>query len=227
MARIKYTALVESIRGSIGGTTFQANAYGFTIKAKPNMLNPNTQRQNNAKAIFSTVAQRWRNLSNANRAAWDAYANAFPIPSRKNPDSYLSGYAAFVRWHGLMATGTGFTLDNPSGPQGTVFSGLPTVSLSAGDLRVIPDIAFTEGPWYTFAFMTRPLSPTQTFIKSWLRFVAAVDESLAPDFSVTLGYERAFGFLPADGDLVGIQLAYINTTNGQVLWYPADIRTVQ
>lgn len=222
MARIKYTALVESIRGSIGGTTFQKNAYGYTVKSKPNMLNPNTSRQNASKQLFSVAAQKWRNLTDPQRAAWDAYANAFPIPSRKNPDAYLSGFAAFVRWHGISQYFGNPTLSNPSGAQGTVTNFTPFVGTDGSILNMQPDVVYTNGPWNIFVFCTRPIQPTQTFIKSWLRFVFATNQAGSVDFNFQSGYLSRFGFLPAAGQIIGVQLAYVNTTNGQVYYFPAE-----
>src|SRR5690606_31037464 len=101
MARIKYTALVESIRGSIQGTTFQRNAYGYTVKGKPNMVNPNTNLQSASKRNMSGIAQAWSSLSDSDRNAWDTWAATNPVPSRLNPDANLTGFAQFTRWHNI------------------------------------------------------------------------------------------------------------------------------
>jgi hypothetical protein len=226
MARIKYTALVESIKGSIQGTTFQANAYGYTIKGKPNMLNPNTQFQNVSKSRFSRATQEWKNLTSGNRAAWDAYANNFPIPSRKNPDAYLSGFAAFTRWQALSNLFSGSILADPSGDQGTIDASTPQIELITNQLYILPDVSSTEGPWVLHLFMTRPLSPTQTFLKSWLRHVITLPDSQWVDEEITAQYIQRFGNLPAEGDLVGCQQVYQNTTNGQVYYNQSEIVTV-
>lgn len=226
MARIIYSGLVDSIRGSIQGTTFQRNAYGYTIKGKPNMVNPNTSRQNRRKKSFSGAAQAWRTLSDADREAWNAYANAFPIPSRKNPSAYLSGLAAFTRWHAVMWQRNSTILNDPAGAQGTAILDQVELILSGGDLFVSAPNDITEGPWWVFIYLSRPLQPTQAFVKSWQRYVTSFDSESASDVLITSLYTAIFGTLPIVGDLVGVQVVFLNSTNGQVLFGGPTVVTV-
>jgi hypothetical protein len=226
MARIKYSALVENITGSIQGTTFQRNAYGYTVKGKPNMVNPNTTRQNARKRTFSAATQAWRDLSDSDRSAWEAYANAFPIPSRKNPDAYLSGLAAFTRWAGVQYQLNTSPLNNPSGPQGTATIDEVTLVLSGGSLFANILSTTTEGPWNAFLYLSRPLSASQGFIKSWQRFVRAGPEASWGDEDITAIYTSIFGFVPPLGSLIGAQAVLLNTTNGQVLFGAPGVVTV-
>jgi hypothetical protein len=226
MARIIYSALVESIRGSIKGTTFQRNAYGFTVKGKPNMINPNTVRQNRRKRTFSNASQAWRDLTSGNRSAWDAYANAFPIPSRKNPDAYLSGLAAFTRWHGVQFQINSTVLANPAGSQGTAVVDQTELILSAGSLFAGIPTVVTNGPWNMFLYLSRPLSASQGFIKSWMRFVHGQDEATWSDENITSEYVAIFGAVPPLGSRIATQVVFLNTTNGQVLFGAPEIVTV-
>lgn len=226
MARIIYTALVDHIAGSIQGTTFQRNAYGYTIKGKPNMVKPNTSRQNRRKRSFSGASQAWRTLSDSDRSAWDAYANAFPIPSRKNPSAYLSGVAAFIRWHGVQWQDDSVVLNNPSGAQGTTTVVSQELVIFTGDLYVLLDIVDTEGPWQAFVYLSRPLQPTQAFLKSWQRYIITLDSSTWPETNITTRYTSIFGSIPAIGDLIGFQTVMLNTTNGQVMFGSPSIVTV-
>lgn len=226
MARIIYSGLVDSIRGSIQGTTFQRNAYGYTIKGKPNMVNPNTSRQNARKKTFSGATQAWRTLSDADRSAWNAYANAFPIPSRKNPSAYLSGLAAFTRWHAVWFQRFSTVLNDPAGAQGTAVLDQVELILSAGDLFVSAPNDITEGPWQVFIYLSRPLSPTQAFVKSWQRYVVSFDSESASDVLITSAYTTIFGSLPVVGSLVGVQVVFLNTTNAQVLFGSPTVVTV-
>lgn len=190
------------------------------------MVNPNTIRQNERKTQFSQAIQAWRNITDANRSAWDAYANAFPIPSRKNPSAYLSGFNAFCRWHALMFTSTTAVLADPAGTQGTVANFAPQLAIVTGDLHFLADVVLTEGPWLLFVQLSRPLKNTQTFLKGWTRFVVALNEVAMPDSDISLQYERIFGALPIVGDFIGVRLAYLNTTNGQIFFEAPAIVTV-
>lgn len=226
MARIIYSALVESIRGSIKGTTFQRNAYGYTVKGKPNMVNPNSIRQNRSRLRFSRATQAWRDLSGANRANWNTYANTFPIPSRKNPASYLNGLNAFTRYHSVWFLSQSSVLANPSGVQGTAVVNQIDIDLSGGVLSLLLEIITTNGPWRAEVSMSRPLNATQAFVKSWTRNITSATSATWADFVITTEYQNVFGFLPALGALIGVQVTMINTTNGQVLFGAPTIITV-
>jgi hypothetical protein len=223
MARIIYGALVTSIRGSIQGTTFQRNAYGHTIKSKPNMVNPNTADQNAAKARFSASNQAWRTLSDSDRSAWNTYANTYPIPSRLNPDAYLSGLAAFVRWHGVRNQESPTTLNDPAGPQGVAVINSQGLAISGGGLFLELDATLTEGPWIVYVNISRPVKPTQSFRRSVLRFMGSFDEAVLPTLPLTVQYTVKFGGLPAIGDSVGLQVTLLNSTNGQVLFGSGEV----
>jgi hypothetical protein len=226
-ARIKYTALVDNIRGSIQGTTFQRNAYGYTVKGKPAMVNPNTNRQRSRKQTFSIAAQAWRTISDADRAAWEAYAETFPIPSRLNPDAYLNGFAAFTRWHGVAKLSNPFAvLADPAGAQGTILVDGLELKTDGVDLQYLDASIETEGPFNVQLFLSRPISATQRFVKSWTRFI--VDEPVTPgiDIAITTQYLAIFGKLPAVGDLIGARQVFYNTTNGQIFFASPQIITV-
>ena len=76
MARIIYSALVTQIKGSVGGTTFQSNAYGFTIKNKASVVKPRTMLQERSKKFFASATGAWRKLSQTNRDTWVSWAAA-------------------------------------------------------------------------------------------------------------------------------------------------------
>jgi hypothetical protein len=65
------------------------------------------QGQRNDRKRYSAQWQRmfnliectrnWRNLSAGVKAAWSAFATAFPQPTKRDPDKYLTGYQLFVK----------------------------------------------------------------------------------------------------------------------------------
>jgi len=226
MARIIYGALVTSIRGSIQGTTFQRNAYGYTVKGKPNMVRPNSFDQNDAKARFSASNQAWRTLTDTDRSAWNTYANTYPIPSRLNPDAYLSGLAAFVRYHGVKSQYDPTILADPAGAQGVAVINSLDLYISMGGLFIDVDATLTEGPWVALVYISRPLKPTQSFRRSVIRFLTAAAGAILPTIPLTIQYNAKFGSLPATGDYVGVQVVLINDSNGQVLFGSGTILIV-
>lgn len=227
MARIIYTGLVESIRGSIKGTTFQRNAYGYTAKAKPAMVNPNSTRQQVRKLRFSGAVQAWAELSEGQRSAWNTYANTYPIATRLNPDAYLNGFNAFSRWHVTRwVYDYGSLLTNPSGDQGILGSYQIELVRDGANLFIVSDLLPTNGPWVLISYLSRPLSATQRFVKSWSRFVGSIPANGTIDDNITSAYNALFGVTPDVGAYIGTRFVVQNTTNGQVFFLPSGVLQV-
>jgi hypothetical protein len=216
MARIVYSALVESIKGSIGGTTFQKNAYGYTVKKKPNMINPNTQYQRVQKILFSQASKAWAGLSSAQRSDWAAWASAYPSYSKHNPSSELSGFAVFVRVHvyrfmcGLaVITAPAYTSYSQLNYNWDLWQDVAALHLNDAD-------SLGTGQWYNLCFASRKYTPTQFFIGTAPRFVGYSLDS-TDDINIYTRYVQIFGANLAASDQVSIKIVSIGLANGQVL----------
>lgn len=220
MARIIFTALVESIRGSIAGTTFQRNAYGYTVKTKPNMVNPNSASQSRRKNYFQQAQQAWLQLTMTDRANWNTYAATYPTPSKHNPDAYLSGYNLFVRHAAISLSTSGTVLPNPNGAQSTV-NYIETEIIRDGTVLELNVTAGSpDSVWQTIVYLTRPLKATQEYLKSWTREIEINLSGPTVSTDIAFAYNRVFGLLPEVGDFVGVDITFINSTNGQVIYVP-------
>ena len=99
MARIQYGALATKINGSIGGTTFQDNKYGFTIKNKPLQPKPISKRQKKIQTAFSKMASAWSQASGDFKETMTAYATSYPQYAYNPPFLQLDGFAVFCRYY--------------------------------------------------------------------------------------------------------------------------------
>jgi hypothetical protein len=169
----------------------------------------------------------WRGLSDTERADWNTYANTYPVAARKNPSANLNGFNMFGRYHGVKGLwDVGSFLPNPSGPQGAIGTYTVGLSISGSDLIFTTNVFPEEGPWRGIAFMTRPLTPTQRFLKSWSRLVVTFDANGSVGGAITGSYTAKFGVIPSVGDLIGFRLILQNLTNGQVSFEQPVILTV-
>ena len=207
MARIKFGALVESIRGSIGGTTFQSSAYGFTVKAKSNIAKPNSIRQ---------------------------HASLFVVPSKLNKDSNLNGYNYFLKYNLLLfPEGIPSILADPTVSTSSYLADEVTLFSNEVDTfnfnnSWVSDTASLS----TLIYMTSPLldsrkMPRQTplFIKKQLP-TASADPDYEIGVNVYTEYFNLFGFIPSTGDLIGVRLVIINSSSGFFLEIPTVVLTV-
>jgi len=218
MARIVYSALVTSIRGSIGGTTFQNNAYGFTIKNKPNVIRPNTPNQELRKLALSRAVKSWAGLSDAERSDWNTWAAANPQFAKHNQSSVLSGYAVFTRSMVFLMIGTGLSAVIVTAPSYTIIP-LDTVTWTVSDagqpFTITSDWVIGDGSLQALVYATRQFLGSQTFIGSAGRFIIELSTT---DATTNIGSEYAaiFGREPALAESFWLSWVLYNPLNGQV-----------
>jgi hypothetical protein len=218
MARVKYGAIVTDIRGSIGGTTFQGNAYGSTVKNKSLQVRPNTAFQNKVKSIFSASVKAWRSFSDTERNNWNTYAANFPQYTKNDPTVALSGFNAFVKWQSAYYLSYGITL----APEGSPLTSLPatdaatpSVTLSGGILRIVPGWAGATGVWNVNWFISSPKLSSQLFFGSNRRWIVYSLNTNTP-IIITDAYIAQFGTLPAIGDAVNLSSVLFVVGGGEV-----------
>jgi hypothetical protein len=229
MARIIYSALVESIAGSIKGTTFQRNAYGYTVKGKPNMVNPSRLSQQLNKLHFAANARKWRTITDTNRTQWQSYADAFPIPTRLNPASNLSGFDYFLKYHNWVSlTDPSVLLANPGTTQNAFEIDQIEIILSGGSLFVEVAMIDSDSTMRMLAFLTSPIPMGREFINITPRFVGNANET-SGSFTANCStrYVEHFGTLPSVGKWLGLKLVFYRSNNAQmILVTPTQVEVI-
>jgi hypothetical protein len=216
MARIKYSGLIDEINGSIGGTTFQRNRYGFTIKRKPAGRKSGSLSQLARRNALYGVQQAWIGLIDSERAAWNTYASTFPAATRLNPNVFLNGVNLFERYHLLRSLFDSTILANPSGVQQTLSFGTFITEIQAPNFNVTSNVTISGASWAYLLFLSRPLRATTQLSKSKTRFITA--QSVGASFSgdVDGPYIALFGSIPVATDFVQFRRVYLNQANGQI-----------
>jgi hypothetical protein len=225
MARIVYSALIDNIRGSIGGTTFQRNAYGYTVKHKPNMVKPWTADQKFMQICFTRAVKAWKEAADATRANWETWATTNPQYAKHNPSSVLSGFACFTKWHMFEFMGNG-SVD--TAPQLTIPAAPPItikIILAAGVLTL--DITVTGGQedWDIYFFLSQPFGTAQNFIGTKTRYIAKLTD-LTGATVITASYPTKWGSLPVLGDRIAVDYVRSMESGGEVRSRIQEIVTV-
>jgi hypothetical protein len=197
MALIRTGGLISDIRGSIGGTVFARNRGGAYARNRTAPLNPQTSAQVRARSALATFAQRWATvLTQAQRDAWDLYAENVPLPNSLGESRNVSGIAMYNRANTLLQQCGMTTVDDAP----TIFTVGPTIQptitlAAAADTATVTDLGdwdFEEDPVGVFIAQGRPQNPGVQFYKS--------------PFTRILGLEATGQSLPAG--FADIPLAY-------------------
>ena len=104
MALVKYGGGIVQMSGSIAGNTFARNRYGNYVRARTKPINPNTELQQAVRAAVALMSEHWASgLSDANRTAWNLYADSVAMKNKLGETVKLSGYNHFCRSNSVLA----------------------------------------------------------------------------------------------------------------------------
>jgi hypothetical protein len=227
MARITYGALVTEIKGSVGGTTFQNNAQGFSIKNKGYQRNPRSTLQIARRSNLQQAIRMWQNLTNNERLNWAAWCATYPQYSKNDPLKLISAYNAFLRYqttynlYELEAAGTPVFAPRIVWPMSFQITSEPgflwfyvngTESIESNNL---------------FLFLSRPIGACQNFQRTQTRYIAHFLD-VNQGFQIGSEYFANFGMLPIDGDQIYMRIIFLGMGTGQyVQVYFGKITVIQ
>ena len=226
MARIVYSAIVESVNGSVAGTTFQKNSYGHTLKVK-NRQRPSTSRlQVAATQRFSRAVKAWAELTEVQRRTWHYWARTFPQYAKGNKSSLLSGLDAFTKYNALRLLAASNLLTDPSFTVPDNDGGIPTVTSLAGVLTLDLNSDTADGDWLDIIFLSRPVRATQQSVSGKTRFIFQDDNANVASNDITSYYNGVFGNIPSAGDYLAMRFVQIGLNFPMVKAAYTDIITV-
>ena len=102
MAIIQMGGIVSKISGKIGGQTFANNRAGSFLKNTGTYKKALTHHRSQALAKMSANNQKWRALTEIQRASFNAGAVNFPYLNRLGETKYYSGYQLFNMFSGNL-----------------------------------------------------------------------------------------------------------------------------
>lgn len=216
MGKILYSGLVSQIKGSIGGSTFQSNKYGFTVRNKPQPTRNRNGRTSYIRISMQTVAQHWRSLSDGERDSWEAVAPNWPAYDAFGGPIYLTGYSVFCRASFALVT-LGQAIINTGSNPSTV-SVLNSLTLTAAVTGSVMSLAFGVSPVAANNFILIKAAPPQSAGRKYnpsrmVTFYAQPAGTTTP-IDVSAAYVSRFGAFPPQGSRVYIDVFMVNITNG-------------
>lgn len=122
MAIVLYSALVDGVRGKVGGNVFSASLGGPYVKSWSGVRNPRPPRDQTLRANVGGLGAAWQGLTGAQRAAWDTFAATDPEPTVNSLGEpvVLTGWNYFCKCNTRrLQNGQDLILVAPSGSEAT------------------------------------------------------------------------------------------------------------
>jgi hypothetical protein len=117
MAKIKTSALVADIKGTVGGNVFAANKGGNYVRRYKKPTNANTSKQQAVRDAFGEMAGLWRELTEAQRQSWIEGAVNFPYQDSLGETRVYSGQQLFNKLNNNLVQAGQSTLNTCPNPQ--------------------------------------------------------------------------------------------------------------
>jgi len=186
--------------GSIGGKVASRNRYGNYQRTRAIPTNPNTARQQAARATFQDMASRWSlTLTDAQRTAWNLYGSSVAMTGPLGQTIYLTGFAHYIRSNAARqaismpvvdAGPTTFTIAESDGSFSCAISeATQIITVTFDDTMVWCD----EDDAAMSVYMTSPQSPSRNYLDIKLRLADSIDGDAvtppsSPDATITAPY---------------------------------------
>lgn len=97
MAKIKTSALVADIKGTVGGNVFASNKGGNYVRRGKKPTNANTEKQQAVRALFGGMTGNWSLLNDTERRTWIEGAQNFPYTDSLGEVKIYSGQQLFTK----------------------------------------------------------------------------------------------------------------------------------
>lgn len=140
MAKVQFSALVDSIRGKVNGDAIVSSPYGHYLKRAPKPKARYSTDALTVRAAFRYLSDRWKNdLTDTQRAWWEFVSTINPFTDAFGNEYFVPGRQLYIRQNIHDAIFGNYSLINDS---------------SSGDLSVaVPSYTFaydsTYGIWCT------------------------------------------------------------------------------
>lgn len=225
MALLQYGAVAQKLSGRVAGNVFAHNKGGAYLRRYSVPVNPATTFQQNVRGDLADNSQRWRNLTDAQRAAWVSWASTHPIVNRLGATILLSGQQAYVSLNrnGFSAGAGAGTFDNPPPDPTFEFPFAADFAVDAdatgGNLTIERTVAVTVDT-IVQVFATPPLSAGRSFAKDKVKFIGllTIASADAPpdDQDILAAWVERFGTFGVD--LIGKKIIIAVRSYSQGQW---------
>ena len=207
MARVNFSAAVESIVGKLAGSVFQDSYGGFQVRTRVSPRNSQTPFQQLRRGQFGYITQLWRTLTQAQRNTWIAASStppaAFNLFIKSNVNLSLLNIPPAPSF---IAAATPATFD------------IRISALDESKFSIIADSALTIVPVDTelIIFSTYAKGATKIFTNPGQYSPIAIlpaGTDLSTPYSVLAAWQSRFGQLTVEERLC-VKSALVSSVNG-------------
>jgi hypothetical protein len=182
--------------GSVGNQTSSRNRSGQYRRARSLPTQPRTSAQVNARARLTSASAAWRGLTDAQRAAWNGFAQSFSVVNSLGQTINLTGAQCYVKVNTVLAlTGSAAVTAPPALP--TFGPTLATaLTATAGTQALSVASTLTTGSSTYMVYASPQMSAGVSYCGQF-RYLANFTQATATKLDILSAYTAKFGALLA------------------------------
>lgn len=222
MALIRFSNLVNDIRGSTGGNTFARNKSGAYVRNRTTPLNPGTSAQSVARADLAALSQGWRQLGPDQRDAWNAAAENYPYQNKLGEERFYSGEQLFITLNRNMQSAGQPLLESPAAPAGTIAVVSATMTANNGTALTIDSATLSGDSDTNFQVVVMASAPLSAGIfrpsRSKFKNIQVVSSTEIASADLVQAYSAVYGTDTIDdnvGSKLFLRMYVVNITTGE------------
>jgi hypothetical protein len=208
MARIKLGSIISDISGSVGGTTFQRNSYGVTMRSKPTQIGSTSASQAIRQTALRLIQNVWANLSSDVQNSWNFFPSFHSQKSKNNASSELSGYNLFLKYNLIHYQLFNTVLSVISYDALNLSSFVPQVRWSSPYLYFSLTGAVTDSKIFYGLYLSNVQPLGSQFKGNKIRFMTSYPFD-ATEIDITESFVAKFGAHPSVGENLSIKISII------------------
>ena len=215
MALVKFGMLIAEARGKLNGGVFSRGGGGNIIRTKVTPINPTTNAQQVVRGQFSSIAQGWRSLTDAQRAGWKSLSSNVTRSNIFGDNVVLSGIALYERVNRTrQSIAQAILTDAPALPTLNQLTAL-SMTMTAGTPAASVVFAPTPVPTgHTLVIGATPqMSPGRSFSKGRFVQIQTAAAASASPANILAAYTARFGTLVA-GNKVTVKVHLVHIASG-------------
>ena len=176
-----------------------------------------TAAQSAVRAVFGTISQLWRTLTDAERSAWKGATDDYPYQNRLGDTRTLSGSALHQKLNLNLASVEADFLSSPLLPIAIDQPTSAGVAFDTALSKAVVRAEFVGTPTVNTSiaiFATESSSAGRTNLKNRLRKIDVVTADALDSYDCWTNYVAVFG-VPSAGANVAIEFRPVQTQTGQ------------
>jgi hypothetical protein len=180
--------------GSLGATTASRNSSGQYLRARAMPTQPRTASQVNQRARLTAASAGWRGLTQAQIAAWNAFAQSFTVVNSLGTAIHLTGAQCYIKVNTVNAlNGDANVVLPPALPAFLANTCTGITAVAATPLISIQGTAPAAGTKF-MVFASPQLSPGVSFNGNY-RYMQTSQTFTAGAMSIQTAYAAKYGAL--------------------------------